>query len=199
MAAADAPPSPATASDAELDAILVIQLTVAWAGEHVPAEHRLAWWRTELTDPEAGGDFLSRLLPRTHAWAGLAGAREAARRVDEGARRRSGTPDALWSLFHFGFAWDERLEGRFGELRQGDVPPREALPWALPLTERFDRAAFGGWLEGLSREASFEIVPGGRRLARAPASRVEGARRLAAALAPLGPDYSLPFFARETP
>ncbi|MBK6463371.1 MAG: BREX-6 system BrxE protein [Myxococcales bacterium] len=197
MAAAEAPPT--TATHAELDAILAIQMTVAWAGELVAAEERLAWWRTELTDPEAGGDFLARLLPRTHAWASLAAAREAARRVDEAARRRSGTPDALWSLFHFGFAWDERLEARLGELRQGEALPGEALKWPLPLTERFDRAAFVAWLEGLARETSFEVVPGGRKLSRAPASRLEGARRLAAALAPLGPDYSLPFFARETP
>jgi len=53
-------------STAELDAILSIQLTVAWAGKR---EGRLGWWRTELTDPEAGGDFFERLVPRSHAWA----------------------------------------------------------------------------------------------------------------------------------
>ena len=98
-------PTPSNASNAELDCVLGIQITIAWAGETISGEERLAWWRTELTDPAAGGDFLSRLLPRSHAWAGLVAVREAARRVDEAKRRRIGTPDAIWSLFHFGFAW----------------------------------------------------------------------------------------------
>ena len=193
--ARDASSPPSTATVADLDAILATQITVAWAGETVSAEDRLAWWRTELTDPEAGGDFLSRLLPRTHAWASLAAAREAARRVDEAARRRSGTPDALWSLFHFGFAWDERLEARLGELRQGEDLPERALRWPLPLGAAFDRKAFAAWLDALAPETSFKIVPGGRKLDRPPASRLEGTCRLAAALAPLGAEYSLPFFA----
>lgn len=193
------PPTPSNATHADLDLVLAIQTTVAWAGETVPAEHRLAWWRTELTDPAAGGDFLSRLAPRTHVWAGLAAAREAARRVDEAARRRSGTPDAIWSLFHFGFAWDERLDARLAEHRRGDAPPADVLTGALPLSEPFDRATFTSWLAALASDTASEVVPGGRRLRGRPSSKLDGARRLAAALAPLGPEYPLPFFPMGSP
>ncbi|MBI2395064.1 MAG: BREX-6 system BrxE protein [Deltaproteobacteria bacterium] len=100
MPARDAPLSPAAFSAADLNAILAVQLTVAWAGETVLGEDRLAWWRTELTDPDAGGDFLSRLLPRTHAWAALAAVRDAASRVDEVGRRRVGHHDRLSRVKH---------------------------------------------------------------------------------------------------
>jgi hypothetical protein len=188
-----------TATNAELDAILAIQITVAWAGERIGGEGRLGWWRTELTDPDAGGDFLARLLPRTHAWAGLGAVRQAARRIDEAARRTGGTPDAKWSLFHFGFAWDERLDARLAEHRQSDAPPTKALAGHLAIAKRFDRSAFGSWLDGLAREVASEVVPGGRRLRNAPTSKVEGARRLAAALAPVGAEYPLPFFVMGSP
>ncbi|MFI5298843.1 MAG: BREX-6 system BrxE protein [Polyangiales bacterium] len=191
----DASINRAAISVADLDAILAIQLTVAQAGEQVPAEHRLGWWRTELTDPDAGGDFLKRLLPRTHAWAALAAVREAARRVDESARRRSGTPDAIWSLFRFGFACDEQLDARLAEHRRGDVPPERVFGVSAAFAKPFDRSAFDAWLGSLSRSANAELVPGGRRLHNAPASKLEGARRLAAALAPISAEYPMPFFA----
>lgn len=85
--------SPSAAVDADLDAILAIQLTVAWAGERISGENRLAWWRTELTDPEAGGDFLARLLLHTHAWAGLAAVREATRRRSRASTERNARRD----------------------------------------------------------------------------------------------------------
>ena len=177
-----------------LDAILAIQLAVAWAGETVGGEDRLGWWRTELTDPEAGGDFLARMLPRTYAWAAFGAVREAARRVDEVARRRSGTPDAIWSLYHFGFAWDERLDARLSELRQTGKPPRELLGAAHAVKDRFDRPAFESWLEGLAPKVVVDLTPEGRRLRGRPASPAEAVRKLAASLVPLGPAYPLPFF-----
>ena len=184
---------------AEVDAILAIQLTVAWAGERVDREGRLRWWRTELTDPDAGGDFLARLVPRSHAWAALGAAREAARRVDEAARRRAGAPEAMRSLFHFGFAADETLAARLAAHRRGDAPPRDAFGKALGVTDRFDRAEFTAWLTALARDGTHEVVPGGRRLRARPSSMVECARRLAAALVPLGPEYPLPYLAVTAP
>lgn len=185
--------------DADLDAILAIQLTVAWAGETISGEERLGWWRSELTDPDAGGDFLARLLPRTHAWAALIAVRESARRVDEAARRRAGRPDAFWSLFHFGFAHDERLEGRLTEHRQAGTAPADALGSALGMRERFDRAAFTAWLEKLAGDVTSEVVPGGRKLAGSPKSPVDAARKLARALLPLGGAYPLPFYSVDVP
>lgn len=200
MAASTDPPIPIlSASTGELDAILAIQLTVAWAGERVGGNDRLGWWRTELTDSEAGGDFLARLLPRTHAWAGLGAVREAARRVDEAARRRTGSADATWTLFHFGFAVDERLDARLAELRRGEALPAKALAVAMLAEPAFNRAAFLSWLKGLATESSAEVVPGGRRLRNRPASKADGARRLAGALAPLTAEYPLPFFSLGAP
>jgi hypothetical protein len=192
---------PAVATDADLDGVLAVQLAVAWAGETVGGEERLGWWRTELTDPDAGGDFLARLLPRTHAWAALAAVREAAGRVDEAARRRcrGRTSDAIWSLFHFGFAWDERLFARLSELRQGGKTPGDAFGSAWIVRDRFDRTAFTRWLGGLAGKVATEVVPDGQELAGRPASPMEAAPKLAAALLPLKPRYPLPFFSMSGP
>jgi hypothetical protein len=105
----------------------------------------------------------------------------------------------MWSLFHFGFALDERLDARLAELRRAGTPPREALGGALPVRERFDRTAFTAWLEGLAPKVSIEVVPGGRKLRGQPSSPVEASRKLAGALLPLGPAYPLPFFSMASP
>ena len=47
-----------------LDAILALQLTVAWAGEGLSDPKRLDWWRTDLVDALGGGDLFARLLPK---------------------------------------------------------------------------------------------------------------------------------------
>ena len=193
------PATPASVSDADLDGVLAVQLAVAWAGETIPGEGRIGWWRTELTDPDAGGDFLRRLLPRTHAWSALVAVREAARRVDEAARRRNGAPDTLMSLFHFGFAWDERLDGRLAALRLAGEPAAEAFGSSFAVRDRFDRAAFTAWLEGLATGSAAEVTPTGRKLKGHPASPLEAAPRLAAALLPLAGAYPLPFFVMVSP
>lgn len=87
-------------SDETLDAILALQLTVAWAGEGRCTPRRLGWWDTDLIDEAGGGDLLARLLPKTHAWASLEAVREAARRTDAKARGRMADPDKMRSL-HF--------------------------------------------------------------------------------------------------
>jgi hypothetical protein len=65
-------------SNEDLDQILAIQFSVAWAGESGGDPPRLGWWQSDLIDAETGGDFFARLLPRTHAWAGLSLARRGA-------------------------------------------------------------------------------------------------------------------------
>ena len=66
---------PATVSDrltpAQLDEILALQLTVAWAGEAGGEPGRLGWWKSDLVDRKGGGDLFTRLVPRTAPWAGL--------------------------------------------------------------------------------------------------------------------------------
>ncbi len=67
-----------------LDAILALQLTVAWAGEGLADPKRLDWWRTDLVDPMGGGDLFARLFPKTHRWASLEAVRKAAIQVESG-------------------------------------------------------------------------------------------------------------------
>ncbi|PKN53851.1 MAG: hypothetical protein CVU56_29675, partial [Deltaproteobacteria bacterium HGW-Deltaproteobacteria-14] len=54
-----------------LDAVLTLQLAVAWAGEADTDPPRLPYWRTALSDPFGGEDLLRRLAPRTWRWAVL--------------------------------------------------------------------------------------------------------------------------------
>lgn len=43
------------ADDAVLDAVLAVQLTVAWAGEGRCEPKRLGWWDTDVLDAESQG------------------------------------------------------------------------------------------------------------------------------------------------
>ena len=120
-------------STTDLDAILVLQLGVAVAGERAAPGHeppaRLGWWNTDLVDEFGGHDLLASLLPETWRWAALEGAREAARRT-ESARFESalGRPDLAVSLFRLGYDVDERLAERLLELKRSRRPPTEAKP-----------------------------------------------------------------------
>src|SRR4051794_10988519 len=117
-----------------LDAILSIQVTVAWAGEGRCSPKRLGWWETDLIDEAGGGDFLARLLPQTHAWASLEAVREAARRTDAKARARMADPDKMRTLFFLGFEVDEQVNDRLLALKGLGHPPAKALALPLPLT-----------------------------------------------------------------
>lgn len=186
-------------TDSALDAILALQLTVAWAGEGRCSPRRLGWWDTDLVDEAGGGDFFARLLPQTHAWASLEAAREAARRTDERARGRMASPDRLRTLFFLGFETDEQLADRLSALKAEGRPPEAVLPLPLPLSAGFSREALTAALQGQEGRAAFEVVPGGRQLRglrpEAPDALV---RRLAAALVPLADQYPLPFFPFES-
>ncbi len=178
-----------------LDSILALQLTIAWAGEGACEPPRLGWWATDLVDEAGGGDLLRRLLPRTHAWAGLEAAREAARRTDEKARRAQASPDDLRTLFFFGFEVDERLAERLGDLKRAGRPPSEALPLPVALDAAFSPDGVATALAVPGAKPRVQIVPGGRQLLGArPAAPDLMARDLAAALLPLGTQYPLPFY-----
>jgi len=193
-------PTPLTPlTDMALDAILALQLTVAWAGEGRCAPPRLKWWETDLIDEEGGGDLFKRLLPRTHAWASLEAVREAARRVDEKARGKMAHPDRMRTIFFLGFETDEQVGDRLAALKREGRTPAEALSFPLPLTATFYTAALVDALRGLAEgEASFEVVPGGRQLKGARPEAPEAlVRRLAGALVPVAAQYPLPFFRLE--
>lgn len=89
--------------DSDLDQILALQLTIAWAGEGLCQPARLGWWRTDLVDEAGGGDLFARLTPRLQRWSALEAARETARRIDEQKRREVAEPEKVRTLFHLGF------------------------------------------------------------------------------------------------
>jgi hypothetical protein len=178
-------------TDEVLDAVLAVQLTVGWAGE-TSQPKRLGWWNTDVTDPNAGGDLMARLLPRTHAWASLEAAREAGRRTDAKARIRRGDPDKLRTLFFLGFATDEALGDRFAALKREGRSPVEVLPIGL-VQAKFSKEALVSDFE--RKDVSFTVVPGGRQLkGEMPDDLGELVKKLAAGLVPLADEYPLPFY-----
>ena len=183
--------------DPTLDAILAVQLTIAWAGEGRCSPKRLGWWETDLIDEAGGGDFLARLLPQTHAWASLEAVREAARRTDAKARARMADPDKMRTLFFLGFEVDEQLNDRLAALKRSG---RSACRGAAASPSAHRRV-----LEGQARvaalghgDAVFSVVPGGRQLkGQRPDAPHVLVKVLAAALVPLAEQYPLPFYPLE--
>jgi len=183
------------APDASVDAILALQLSVAWAGEGRSHPRRLGWWQTDLVDQEGGGDLLARLLPRTHVWASLEAVRDAARRVDERARKRSGTPDRLVTLFQLGFDLDERLAERVAYHRRHRSTPSDVLGPNFIVGPTFDSAAFESFARGSASLPDVEDAPEGRLLLGAPpADPLERVQQLVAALVPFPAEYPMPHF-----
>lgn len=176
-----------------LDAVLTLQLVVAWAGEQGETP-RLGWWRTDMISEFGGEDLFRRLLPHTWRWAVFEAAREAARRVDDAIRSRCHDPDRLVSLYRFGFEADERMANHLYVLKSSGATPQEALPELARVTESWDQQAFAVWLAGMGPTTT-QAVPSGRLVAGpCPSAVHETARRLAAALVPLHTSYPFPHF-----
>lgn len=181
---------------AQLDEILALQLTVAWAGEAAGEPPRLGWWRTDLVDREGGGDLFARLVPRTAAWAGLILVRRAARRIDEAAREKVARGDTLWTPFHFGFDIDEQLDDRLAYHRSHEHVPAEALGPRFLASSAWSKASLEGLLAGLG-SPKVQVTPSGRQIEVRAASPADAAPLLFAALLPLGSDYPLPYVVPE--
>jgi len=192
------PRDPAALPAADLDAILALQLTVAWAGEGQSQPPRLGWWRTDLVDRDGGAGLLSDLLPRTWRWASLQAARQAAVRVDRRARLEMARSDDVRTLFHWGFQVDEKLDERLRVRKQTLAEPEDVLPFPLRLGEAFDRDAFSAAIRSLGDVAT-RIVPDGRELVEVPDAPVAIARALTAALLPLAPTWPAPFYRTDAP
>jgi hypothetical protein len=176
----------------QLDSILALQLSIAWAGEAAGEPARLGWWKSDLVDGEGGGDLFVRLVPRTAAWASLWLVREAARRVDDVARQKLSDGDRVWTLFHFGFAVDEQLTDRLAYHRHHEHSPAEVLGPRYIVGSGWSRGTFETMLGKLG-QPKVQVTPSGRKLETKEASAAELAPLLAAALLPLGPAYPLPF------
>jgi hypothetical protein len=177
----------------QLDEILSLQLTVAWAGEAAGDPKRLGWWRTDLVDREGGGDLFARLTPRTGVWASLALARSAARRVDSTARESVAHGDALWTPFHFGFDIDEQLDDRMAYHRSHERRPAEVLGPRYLVERPWSQEGLEALLKALGAPAVTE-TPAGRQIAARAGSPADAASLLFAALQPLGATYPLPYF-----
>lgn len=188
------------AGPGSLDEVLALQLVVSWAGETPGgAAHRLGWWKTDLVDPEGGGDLWARLLPRTHQWAALDAARRAARLTDDKLRLAHARADDMVTLFHFGFHLDEALDERLAHHKLEGRAPHEVLPLTSIVSSPFDAAALLKRLDCEGQGVAFKVVPGGRQLKGTPPEPMEkAARQLACAMLQEPPkEYPLPFFVTE--
>lgn len=177
-----------------LDEILALQLLIGWAGEGRSEPPRCGWWATDLIDEFGGGDFFQRLMPNTHRWAALEAAREAGRRQAEEARKKSGQPDRIRSLFYLGYDMDRQLIDRLQALKASGKTPTEALPILAAIDDEFDAQALADQLMALA-DISTRQTPGGRQIrGQLPDSPLEQARALAAAHVPFEDDYPQPYF-----
>lgn len=205
--AAEPPRARIRVPDGDLDALLTAQFLVAWAGE----SGRLGWWRSDLVSRYGGFDLFSRLTPNTARWVVLQAARETARRHDAERRNQSCDPDTKLTLFHLGFERDEQAEERFQHHKRSGKHPTAALPGLrdfirLPRDDdsdddsdddTFDREQFERFLR--LDTAKHVVEPIGRRLTGAPPAELpELVRQLLAGLAPLAPEYPLPYFRRKS-
>lgn len=178
----------------DLDEMLALQLTVAWAGEAAGegASRRLGWWGSDLVDPEGGGDLFARLVPNTAPWASLVLVREAARAIEHEALAAFHDRDAMWTPFHFGFAIDEQLSDRLAEHRRARRAPGEALGERFAVGMTWTTGALPSYLERLGTP-SVDTVPNARQVTTRFSSPVHACRLLCAALLPLEKRYPLPY------
>lgn len=180
----------------EIDQILTAQLAVAWAGENGESP-RLKWWQTDLISEFGGQDLFQQLLPSTWEWAALQSAREAACRCDSELRQLDNDPDQILSLYHLGFAVEERTEERLLDLKRSGEAPLFSLPGLKDvLTPAWDADQFGNWVQGHGKSDTVP-APIGRRLKGDPPESLELlVNRLVAACWPLASKYPLPHFRR---
>ena len=183
----------------EIDALLTVQIAVAWAGEKGGEEPRLGWWRSDLVSEYGGQDLFQRLLSHTWQWAMLQAAREAARRRDAELRGQDHDPDRILSLYRLGFETDEHVEERLQDLKRSGKSPQDALPGLRDVvTDKWHAERFGDWVQGHG-EAKFVKAPIGRRLTgNAPTPLDRLVHSLVAAFWPLADDYPLPHYRRTT-
>ena len=184
-------------SASTLDAILALQMTIAWAGEGLCEPKRLDWWRTDVVDAAGGGDLFKRLFPKTHQWAALEAVRSAAIQTDRRERAKLAKPDALRTLFFWGALVDEQLSDRLAEHKRNasSQMPAEVLPLPIELGASFDRAGFEALLRISEGKVETKIVPGGRLLVENGEEDLEiQAKKLAAALLPFADNYPMPMY-----
>jgi len=180
-----------------LDRILALQISVAWAGETPDGASRLNWWRTDMIDVGAGGYLLEEMMPRTSRWASLEAALRAAIQADQQKRLDMAKPDAVRTLFFWGFGIDEQLSDRLREHKLHQSDPDGVLALPMNISEEFSREAFEAAVQ-LDPEPKYKVVPSGRQIVEPmPGGHDRCAAKLAAALLPLSDEYPMPFYSWE--
>ena len=176
----------------ELDAVLMLQFFIAWAGEGLTDPPRLNWWNTQLLDEWGGEDLFKRLLPRTYKWALLEATRQAAIQVDRQKRLNLAQPDRVCTLFFWGFGIDEKLEERLLSHKQTGSKPQDILDFSLDLEQEFEEKAFE---ESIDSKTKSQVVPEGREIKETmPESIADIAKNLVSGLIPLADKYPMPFY-----
>jgi hypothetical protein len=177
-----------------LDTILALQITIAWAGEGLCEPKRLNWWRTDLIDKNGGGDLCVRLFPKTHVWAALEAVRQVSIQQDRQARWDMANPDAVRTLFFWGFTVDEKLAERL-TFHKKERTPLAALPFPIDIGSSFSRTDFEEAIRIPNQKIAFQVTPSGRQVTDTmPEALNLCAKKLAAALLPLADDYPMPFY-----
>jgi hypothetical protein len=183
-----------------LDSILALQIVVAWAGEGVCDPKRLDWWRTDLIDENGGGDLFQRFFPKTHLWASLQAVRQAAIQQDRRKRLDMAKPDAVRTLFFWGFIVDEQLTERLTFHKQSGVKPIDVLPLSLDIYQPFSATDFEEAISIPHQKMDFKVVPSGREIFGEMLKALdECAKKLAFALLPIVESYPMPFYRLEEP
>ena len=186
-------------SSSQLDKILAMQFTIAWAGEGLSDPRRLDWWKTDLIDEDGGGDLLKRLCPQTHQWVSLEAARKAAIQVDRQKHTAMAQPDQLRSLFFWGFEVDEKLQERILWHKHRLKPPGAVLPVPIDIiSKNFNRDSLAYALQVEAEKPTYRLGPGGREiLNKLTDNPVRIAQLLGATLIPFSDDYPSPFYRLE--
>ena len=180
-----------------LDRILSFQVLVAWAGEGLSDPPRLSWWRTDMVDKSGGGYLLEELMPRTYPWASLEAAWWAAMQADRQKRLEMAKPDAVRTLFFWGFCIDEQLADRLRSHKYSQTNPGQMLALPLDVSSAFSSVGFEAAIR-LESAPQYKVVSNGRQMVEPlPGGHDVCAARLAAALLPLTPEYPVPFYPVE--
>ena len=168
-----------------LDAILSLQLTVAWVGDGRAKDHP-KWWSDESRENGRSSSF---------GWRSLSTAREQAIQADRRGRYRMDHPQQVRTLYFWGQGINNKLDKRLAghKLKQND--PRTALALPFDPERAYDRDEIEHILLGKVELIETRNVPDGRLVSHElPPSLLDQAQLLAAALVPLADTYPLPFF-----
>ncbi|PKN43770.1 MAG: hypothetical protein CVU63_12155 [Deltaproteobacteria bacterium HGW-Deltaproteobacteria-20] len=111
--------------------------------------------------------------------------------MDQAVRSKLANPDAAWSLFHFGYATDERISDRLAWHRQHQHDPKEVLgPLSVPRGPRMpSRRCLPTW----ASPRSPSLRRGRRKVELTEPSAPKAAPLLAAALLPIATAYPMLF------